>query len=241
VALGFRINTVIDRPRAELVREFDAMPSTDLSDVMYGSGTMTRRIFPVWTPVKRAVGPAVTISLPTASFNVLKVGLNQTKAGDVVVVNAYGNTLSPMVGANVIRGLLHRGIAAFIIDGAIRDPVDIRRDGLPVYACAIATADGPNGPHVGEVNYPVACGGVVVNPGDIVVADEDGIAVVPPEAARDVLERARALQERFASIQPILLKGEITKVVEIEASLKEAGCEFVTADVRAVSSAPKAK
>jgi 4-hydroxy-4-methyl-2-oxoglutarate aldolase len=227
MALGFRIKAEIDRPDPELVRELASIPTTDLSDVMYGSGTMLRRVFPVWSPVKRVAGPAVTISIPTASFNMLKAGLNQTKAGDVVVVNAFGNPVSAMVGANVVRGLLHRGLAAFIIDGAVRDVVDIRNDGLPVYASGVATADGPNGPHVGEVNYPIACGGIVVNPGSIVVADEDGIAVVPADAAREIIEKARALQEKFASIQPVLLRGEVTNIAAIESGLRDAGCEFV--------------
>lgn len=225
--LGFRINTSIERPDPSLVAEFAAIPTTDLSDVMYGSGTMSRRIAPVWGPVKRVAGPAVTISLPTSSFNVLKAGLNQSREGDVIVVNAFGNPNFATVGANVVRGLLHRGVRAYVVDGAVRDVADIRADGLPVYATSITTADGPNGPHVGEVNYPIACGGIVVNPGSIVVADEDGIVAVPVEFAREVIDKAKALAEKFAAIQPVLLRGEVTNIVAIESGLREAGCEFI--------------
>jgi 4-hydroxy-4-methyl-2-oxoglutarate aldolase len=224
--LGFRISSSVDRPDPKLVAELAEIPTTDLSDVMYGSATMTHRIAPVWGPVKRVAGPAVTISVPTASFNVLKAGLNQSQSGDVVVVNAFGNPNFATVGANVIRGLLHRGIRAYIVDGAVRDVADIRADGMPVYATSVTTADGPNGPHVGEVNYPIACGGIVVNPGSIVVADEDGIVVVPGEFAREVIDKAKALDEKHAAIQPVLLRGEVTNIAAIEAGLRDAGCEF---------------
>jgi regulator of RNase E activity RraA len=221
-----RINTHVDRPDAELIAKLAEFGSTDLSDVTNGMGTVDPRIRPAYTPIKPAAGPAVTINLPTASLNVMKAGLEQTRPGDIVVVNGRGNIASTFMGANILRGMLHRGVAAFIIDGVVRDVSEIREDGLPVYTRGVATGGGPHGPDIGEVNFPIAFGGVVVNPGDIVVADEDGIIVIPPAIAEETLEAVKKLAANFAAIQPQLLEGKVTNIANIEKQLRDAGFEW---------------
>ncbi|HET8568767.1 MAG TPA: RraA family protein [Candidatus Limnocylindria bacterium] len=193
--VGFRVFRRSRRPDAALLERSAGLNTADLSDAMNRSGTMDRGIAPVSVPMRRVVGPAVTVSAPTGAFNIVKIGMEQTRRGDVLVVNARGSLNGALVGGNVCRGLVHRGLAALIADGAVRDAGEIRRDGLPTFARGITTVMGPiDGP--GEVNVPVACGGVVVEPGDIVVADEDGIVVIRPSDAEEVLaETARARGE----------------------------------------------
>lgn len=224
--IGFRVNADINRPDPDLVARLSAYASTDFSDVMRGSGTMGRWIAPAFSPMPRIAGPAITVSIPTASMSILRVAFQQARPGDIIVVNGMGNMATALVGANMIRGLLHRGAAGIIFDGAIRDITEIRADGLPVFARGVTTAEGPDKPEAGEVNFPIACGGVVVNPGDIVVADEDGIAVIPPAHAEQVLTAVKELDARHAGIQPALLQGEVPNYASIEQELRDAGCAF---------------
>ena len=224
--VGFRVIRRSSRTEAALLKRFAALNTADLSDAMNRSGTMDRGIQPVFTSVKRVVGPAVTVSAPTGAFNIVKIGMEQTRAGDVLVINARGVLNGALVGGNVCRGLVHRGLAGLIADGAVRDAGEIQQDGLPTFARGITTVMGPiDGP--GEVNVPIACGGVVVNPGDIVVADVDGIVVIRPSEAEEVLAETAKLEASHEAVQPILLRGEVTNIAKIERALREQGCTFV--------------
>lgn len=224
--VGFRVIRRSSRPEPALLKRFAELHTADLSDAMNRSGTMDRGIQPIFTGVKRIVGPAVTVSAPTGAFNMVKIGMEQTQAGDVLVINARGVLNGALVGGNVCRGLVHRGLAGLVADGAVRDASEIQQDGLPTFARGITTVMGPiDGP--GEVNVPIACGGVVVNPGDIVVADEDGIVVIRPSEAEEVLAETAKLEASHEAVQPILLRGEVTNIAKIERVLREQGCTFV--------------
>jgi 4-hydroxy-4-methyl-2-oxoglutarate aldolase len=224
--VGFRVIRRSSRPESALLKRFAALHTADLSDAMNRSGTMDRGIQPIFTGIKRIVGPAVTVSAPTGAFNIVKIGMEQTQAGDVLVINARGVLNGALVGGNVCRGLVHRGLAGLVADGAVRDASEIQQDGLPTFARGITTVMGPiDGP--GEVNMPIACGGVVVNPGDIVVADEDGIVVIRPSEAEEVLAETAKLEASHEAVQPILLRGEVTNIAKIERALREQGCTFV--------------
>src|SRR5262249_21387919 len=100
VSLGFRVITDITRPQADLVEKFMQYRSCDLSDVMNRSGTMVG-IHPVFTPIPRAAGPAVTISIPAGGINMIKLGIDQARSGDVIVVSAQGSTTFAMMGGNI--------------------------------------------------------------------------------------------------------------------------------------------
>ena len=224
--VGFRVFRHSPRPDAALLQRFAELHTADLSDAMNRSGTMDRGIQPIFTPIRRVIGPAVTVSAPTGAFNMVKIGMQHTQAGDVLVVNARGALNGALVGGNVCRGLVHRGLAGFVADGAVRDASEIREDGLPTFARGVTTVMGPiDGP--GEVNVPIACGGVVVSPGDIIVADEDGIVVVRPSEAEEVLAETARLEISHAAVQPVLLRGEVTNIAKIERALREQGCTFV--------------
>jgi regulator of RNase E activity RraA len=232
--VGFRVFRRSSRPDAALLQRFALLHTADLSDAMNRSGTMDRGIQPVFTPIKRVVGPAVTVSAPTGAFNLVKIGMEQTRSGDVLVINARGAVNGALVGGNVCRGLVHRGLAGLLADGAVRDASEIREDGLSTFARGVTTVMGPiDGP--GEVNVPIACGGVVVNPGDIIVADEDGIVVIRPSEAEEVLAETARLEASHDAVQPTLLRGEVTNIAKIERALREQGCTFIDAEGNATS------
>jgi regulator of RNase E activity RraA len=148
--------------------------------------------------------------------------MEQTRPGDVMVVNARGIAAFAVWGGNVSKGMKRRGCAGVVIDGAARDPEEAQAAGFPIFARTQATASPPpDGP--GEINVPVACGGVVVRPGDIIVADLNGVVAVPQEAAEWVLAQASELRARFAKIQPVLERGEVTNIAAIVDGLQRQG------------------
>ena len=132
--VGFRVIRRSSRPESALLKRFAPLHTADLSDAMNRSGTMDRGIQPAFSPIQRVVGAAVTVSAPTGAFNIVKIGMEQTQAGDVLVINARGVINGALVGGNVCRGLLHRGLAGLVADGAVRDAGEIQQDGLPTFA-----------------------------------------------------------------------------------------------------------
>jgi regulator of RNase E activity RraA len=222
VPIGFRAYTHVPRPPADVVARLAGYAPPDLSDAMHGSHTLDPAIKRLYPFDGRIVGPAVTVCVPQGAFNIVKVAMEQTRPGDVLVVNACGATSYAVWGGNVSNGMRHRGVAAVVIDGAARDPDEAQAVGFPIFARAQATGtpllDGP-----GEVNVPVACGGVVVRPGDVIVADANGIVAVPQEAAEWVLQQVADLKARHAAIQPALERGEVTAIQKIMQGLTQRG------------------
>ena len=224
--VGFRVYATVVRPEPTLLERFADLRTPDISDAMNRAGTMDNGIQPAYRPIGRVIGPAVTVSVPTGAFNVSKAGMQQTRRGDVLVINARGSLRGALIGGNVCRGLLHRGLAGVVMDGAVRDVMEIQEDGLPVYARGVSAMMGPiDGP--GEVNVPIACGHVVVHPGDIVVADPDGIVAVRAADAAQVADETNALLRRHAGVQDVLRRGEVTNIANIERALREQGCDFL--------------
>ncbi|MGH2406322.1 MAG: RraA family protein [bacterium] len=221
-SIGFRGFTEVPRPPVDIVRRLAEYAPPDLSDVMRGAYTLDPAIRPIWPFAGRIAGPAVTVTVPQGSLNPIKFAMQQTRPGDIMVVNARGNTAFAVWGGNVSKGMKRRGALGVIIDGAGRDPEEAQAAGFPIFARAQATASPPyEGP--GEVNVPVACGGVVIRPGDIIVADLNGVVAVPQDAAEWVLQQAVELRRRFAAIQPVLERGEVTNIANITQGLEQQG------------------
>jgi regulator of RNase E activity RraA len=189
---------------------------------MYGAYTLDAGIRPLYPFSGRIAGPAVTVSVPQGAFNVIKFAMQQTRAGDVLVINASRITSFAVWGGNVSKGMQRRGVAGVVIDGAARDPDEAQAVAFPIFARSQATGtpllDGP-----GEVNVPIACGGVVVRPGDIIVADVNGVVAIPQEAAEWVLQQVADLKARHAKAQAILERGEVTNIEAIIQGLAQDG------------------
>jgi len=223
--IGFRIRA---RPEA---RDDEGLRSTlagydtsDVADALNQSGTMVG-LAAVWAPVPRICGTAVTVSTPIGGVFVLRMGMDLCRPGDVLVVTARGASTFAMFGGHISVAMKNRGVAGVIVDGCVRDADEIRDAGLPVFARGMATAaasaDGP-----GEVNVPVACGGVVVSPGDLVLADGNGIVVVPPDAGAAFVGRLEQSTERYASWAPDIEAGRVPGLDDSRRRLLELGCEF---------------
>lgn len=214
----------IERPSPELIARLAKYRSSDMSDAMNRAQTMSG-IKPIYEPVPRVVGPAVTVNSIVPSINAGKMGLERCQPGDVLVVACPAAVAHAVWGGNLAYGTKSRGVAGLVIDGAVRDVSEIRDVGLPTFSSHIVTMAAPIFTPQGEVNVPIACGGVVVFPGDIIVADDDGIVVIPPAYAEQVMEATDAVNAKAASVQEILGRGEITNLAGIRSQYQNEGFE----------------
>lgn len=222
--VGNRARLTIERPPRELVDRFREASPPDLADAMNKSGAM-REILPMYAPMPRMVGTAVTVKAPTGDALMVRKAMAVAEPGDVIVIDGRGTISRSLWGGNRSKTVAARGIAGVVIDGGTRDIDETREAGLPLFARAICPmASASAGP--GELNYPIACGGVVVNPGDIIVADAEGIAVIPRADAEDVYAAWLKIVERERDWSAKASAGQQLGGDEVDRLLRETGCEI---------------
>lgn len=223
--IGNRVFLRIPRPAPELVAAFATLESSYVTDAMGRFGGMTGDIRPVDLGM-RLCGPAITVRAPPGDVLMVFKALDIAQPGDVLVIESHGypavsqwGDLTSMIGQG-------RGLAGVVTDGALRDIGGILKVGFPVFArhCFVPLGSLSDGP--GEVNAPVAVGGVPVMPGDIVVGDHNGVVVVPRIEAENVLVRARAVAEHE---REMIVEFQAGRYIPgwLDARLAEKGCEIV--------------
>ena len=187
----------IERPPKHVVEGFKDLATTALADFLKLESVMRYAIRPLWTPMPRIAGPAYTVRTVKHDNLMLHAAIYHAEPGDVIVVEA-GDDEMAVAGGNVCAVARRRGVAGFVVDGVIRDVGESRANGFPVFARGRSPIPGgKDGP--GEIGGPIACGGVRVNPGDVVVADEEGIVVIGKARAEAVLKDARAKAAKDAA------------------------------------------
>jgi RraA family protein len=193
----------IERVDAGVVEQAARFPSSILADVAGRRGALSGRIAPL-APTMKFAGPAVTVEVRPGDNLMIHAALALVKPGDVIVVDGKGDLNSALMGEIMCQQAVALGVAGVVIDGAVRDSEAIRELGFPMYAAGL----NPNGPTKfvpGRVNHPISIGGVTVEPGDLVVADADGVTVVERAKAAAMLplaaEKVAAETKRFADIK----------------------------------------
>ncbi len=169
---------------------FRDIPPTTLADVLGREQVMDIGIRPLWPSVPRLAGPAFTVHCPPGDNLMLHAAIYRAEPGSVIVTEA-GDLDYALAGGNVCAVAQRRGIAGFVIDGVIRDLAEVRELGFPVFARGVIPVPGVKAA-AAQLNQPVRCGGVTVNAGDIVVADEEGVVVTPHARREQVLLEAQA-------------------------------------------------
>jgi 3-hexulose-6-phosphate synthase/6-phospho-3-hexuloisomerase len=193
-----KIIETFKRPEPALVAGFVELlkrysPSCIVSDVMERARTLRSDIRPVVGG--RFAGPALTVRLYPGDLVDCIDALKVAESGDAIIVDAAGETETSIWGGLMTGLCLKRGVVGAVVDGAIRDIDEIRDLGFPIFSRAVVPRS-THSPHSGrfepiEVNVTVTCGGTVIEPGDIILADEIGIVAVPKREAQAVLAAAR--------------------------------------------------
>ncbi|WP_407572445.1 RraA family protein [Deinococcus altitudinis] len=185
--------------------------SCTVSDALGRGGALEAHVRPVW-PGARLVGPAVTVRTFGTDLSAVFDGIAAAAAGSVLVIDSHGVSNSAFWGERTTRAALARGLAGAVIGGACRDVVALARLKFPVFSTGITPNAGLPGGR-GEVNVPVALGGQPVSPGDLIVADENGVVVVPFARTAQTLIQVRALLQAERDLlarttDPALLQPE---------------------------------
>ena len=199
--------------------DFQAVPTTTLADLLGHEQVLDLGIRSLWGPVPRLAGPAFTVRCPPGDNLMLHAAIYRAEPGSVLVVES-GDVEYALAGGNVCAIAQRRGVAGFVLDGVIRDVGEVRAAGFPVFGRGVVPIPGVK-KAVLPLNARVRCGGVAVDAGDVVVADEDGVVVVPGARRAEVLAGALARLAREADES--LDEWEATHRARVEELLRAGG------------------
>jgi 4-hydroxy-4-methyl-2-oxoglutarate aldolase len=201
-------NLDIDRPAPDVVRRLAALASTTVYEAAAQQGALSHAIRPI-APGMQLCGPALTVRCTAADNLTLHAAIALASPGDVIVADVGECLEAGHWGEITTVAALARGIAGLVINGGVRDVAPIARRGFPVFAAAIsmkATVKATPG----TINHPIVCGGAAIRPGDLVLADDDGVVIVAQEHAEEVIAAAIEREEREAQVMRRLEAGELT-------------------------------
>ena len=201
------IFTSVDRSVSPLAPSFAELGVATVHEAQGRTGLMDPMIRPILDGA-RVAGPAVTCLNQPGDNLMLLAAIDLCQVGDILVVANIAPVAVGMIGEIIVSMLHARGVAGVIVDSGIRDVRELREIGLPVWSrCITAAGTIKAGP--GWVNVPVNAGGAIVHPGDLVVADDDGVVIVPTAEATGVLARGRARAERESELLSAIARGDV--------------------------------
>jgi len=190
----------------DLVERFRTIPPATIGHLL-AEGFLDTALRPIYGPVT-VVGRAVTARMPRGDSALTRPAIQALQPGGVLVIAQGGDTQVANWGEMTSLAAKMRGAAGVIIDGSVTDVVEIRQQAMPTFARAISARIGRRlGLPGGAINEPVECGGVLVRPGDLVVADDNGIVVMPPQVAEEVHAAARQAEDRAPLVRRWLTQG----------------------------------
>jgi len=224
MGLGFKVCTSIDRSCSDLAKQFMNYPTGVIADCMSRFGAMNGDIKQMSRRGIKLGGVAVTVSTRVGDNLMLHKAIDIAQEGDIIVIsNEMGRNRS-LLGDIIIKMCINKGVSGIVVDGPIRDIEEIYKLNFPIYA----TGTNPNGPYKdgpGEVNYSISCGGVRVNPGDIICGDDDGVLVIPFREAKELLLKVVDYAKKDAKKAADAEKG-LSDRSWVDVTLQNKGCEI---------------
>jgi len=211
----------IERVSPEVVKKAATFQAAILADVAGRRGTMNGRIAPV-APEMKLCGPAYTIEVRGGDNLMIHAAITLAKPGDILVVDGKADRTCALMGAIMMNACKALKLGGVVMDGAARDTLELRELGFPVF-CVGANPNGPTKFIPGRINWPISCGGISVQPGDLIVGDADGVVVVERGKAASLLDAAqKKVDDETARIAGIK-QGKGLKPKWLDESLRAAG------------------
>ena len=192
----------------DILDGFAGLAASEAGDAMNREQVMAAAIKPI-APGTRICGQARTVNAMAGDNGIIHAAIPHLRPGEILVVNGLGVEDVAIWGEVMTHAALKQGIAGIVLDGAVRDVAAMRELGFPVFCRAVV----PRGPHKGfggTIDGAISCGGVTVSPGDLVIGDDDGVAVVPLAEVEAVHAAAREAQKRESSWLEEIAKGKTT-------------------------------
>jgi 4-hydroxy-4-methyl-2-oxoglutarate aldolase len=216
----------IQRPDAGVIKILGNAGTATVHEAQGRSGLMRPYMRPIY-PTARVAGPAVTVSCQAGDNLMIHASIAVCQPGDVLVVVTTSESTDGMFGELLGVSCQAHGITGLIIDAGVRDTAELTSMNFPVWSKAVS-AQGTVKASPGDVNIPIVCAGAMINPGDVIVADADGVVVVPREKAAQVAQASEARIAKEEKTRQRLRSGELgLDFYGLRAKLVEMGVEFV--------------
>ncbi|HIW92686.1 MAG TPA: 4-carboxy-4-hydroxy-2-oxoadipate aldolase/oxaloacetate decarboxylase [Candidatus Corynebacterium avicola] len=220
------VHTDVRRPAAEHVEALGRFGVPTIHEAMGRVGLLRPYIRPIY-PTAKLCGPAVTVLLQPGDNWMLHVAAEQIRPGDVVVAGCTTESEDGFFGELLATSMRSRGCSGLVIDGGCRDTEELEEMDFPVFSRAI-NSKGTIKATLGSVNVPVVCANALIHPGDVVVADHDGVVVVPIDRVADVAEAAQKREDLEASKRTKFQDGTLgLDLYNMRGPLADAGLRYV--------------